>query len=58
MIFGGVTVVSGIFGTLAGGYILDRMNNTISNAFKVVSVLERDLFLGLTLNNKIKVLED
>ncbi|CAK9309117.1 unnamed protein product [Citrullus colocynthis] len=38
MIFGGVTVVSGIFGTLAGGYILDRMNNTISNAFKLLSV--------------------
>ncbi|XP_022158936.1 probable sphingolipid transporter spinster homolog 2 isoform X2 [Momordica charantia] len=37
MVFGGITVVSGIVGTLAGGYILDRMNNTISNAFKLLS---------------------
>ncbi|XP_023530643.1 probable sphingolipid transporter spinster homolog 2 isoform X2 [Cucurbita pepo subsp. pepo] len=38
IIFGGITVVSGIVGTLAGGYILDRMNNTISNAFKLLSM--------------------
>lgn len=35
MIFGGVTVVCGIFGALAGGFILDYMGNTVSNAFKV-----------------------
>jgi CheY-specific phosphatase CheX len=35
MIFGGVTVVCGILGTIAGGFVLDFMNNTISNAFKV-----------------------
>lgn len=35
MIFGGITVVCGILGTIAGGYILDYMNSTISNAFKV-----------------------
>ncbi|KAJ8529959.1 hypothetical protein K7X08_036794 [Anisodus acutangulus] len=43
MMFGGITVVSGIFGTLAGGFILDRMTSTISNAFKLLSVAT---FLG------------
>ncbi|XP_031390992.1 probable sphingolipid transporter spinster homolog 2 isoform X2 [Punica granatum] len=33
-IFGGITVVCGIFGTLAGGFVLDYMNSTIPNAFK------------------------
>ncbi|OWM64741.1 hypothetical protein CDL15_Pgr028458 [Punica granatum] len=36
-IFGGITVVCGIFGTLAGGFVLDYMNSTIPNAFKLVS---------------------
>lgn len=35
MMFGGITVVCGILGTLAGGLVLDFMTNTISNAFKV-----------------------
>jgi len=35
LLFGGITIVSGIFGTLAGGYVLDKMQATISNAFKV-----------------------
>jgi len=35
MIFGGITIVSGILGTLAGGLVLDYMTNTLSNAFKV-----------------------
>ncbi|CAI0405409.1 unnamed protein product [Linum tenue] len=35
LVFGGITVVCGIFGTLAGGFILDHMTATISNAFKV-----------------------
>lgn len=35
MLFGGITIVGGIVGTLAGGFILDRMNSTIPNAFKV-----------------------
>ncbi|KAK4476947.1 hypothetical protein RD792_016116 [Penstemon davidsonii] len=35
--FGGVTAVCGIFGTLAGGLVLDRMTATISNAFKLLS---------------------
>ncbi|XVE67377.1 hypothetical protein DITRI_Ditri08aG0155300 [Diplodiscus trichospermus] len=34
MIFGGITIVCGILGTLAGGYVLDFMSSTISNAFK------------------------
>ncbi|XP_022762848.1 probable sphingolipid transporter spinster homolog 2 isoform X2 [Durio zibethinus] len=38
MIFGGITIVCGILGTLAGGYVLDFMNSTISNAFKLLSV--------------------
>lgn len=33
--FGGVTIVCGIVGTLAGSFVLDRMTATISNAFKV-----------------------
>ncbi|KAJ4963667.1 hypothetical protein NE237_023606 [Protea cynaroides] len=37
MLFGGVTVVCGIVGTLAGGFVLDYMNSTISNAFKLLA---------------------
>ncbi|KAJ4833322.1 hypothetical protein Tsubulata_000534 [Turnera subulata] len=37
IIFGVVTIICGIFGTLAGGFILDHMNATISNAFKLLS---------------------
>ncbi|XP_047337496.1 probable sphingolipid transporter spinster homolog 2 [Impatiens glandulifera] len=36
LVFGGITVVSGIVGTVAGGYILDYMTATISNAFKLL----------------------
>ncbi|XP_039065899.1 probable sphingolipid transporter spinster homolog 2 isoform X2 [Hibiscus syriacus] len=45
MIFGGITVVCGIFGTLAGGYILDLMTSTIPNAFKLLSITT---FIGAT----------
>ncbi|XP_038708135.1 probable sphingolipid transporter spinster homolog 2 isoform X2 [Tripterygium wilfordii] len=38
LIFGGLTVVCGIVGTVAGGCILDFMTSTISNAFKLLSV--------------------
>ncbi|XP_054804327.1 probable sphingolipid transporter spinster homolog 2 isoform X2 [Prosopis cineraria] len=38
MIFGGITIVCGILGALAGGFILDYMTNTISNAFKLLSL--------------------
>ncbi|XP_071935665.1 probable sphingolipid transporter spinster homolog 2 isoform X2 [Coffea arabica] len=34
LMFGGVTVVSGVLGTVAGGFLLDRMTSTIPNAFK------------------------
>ncbi|KAI5438018.1 hypothetical protein KIW84_023945 [Lathyrus oleraceus] len=37
LLFGGITIVCGIFGTLAGGMILDKMTSTISNAFKLLS---------------------
>ncbi|CAL0314143.1 unnamed protein product [Lupinus luteus] len=37
LVFGGITIVCGILGTLSGGLILDRMNSTISNAFKLLS---------------------
>ncbi|OWM66154.1 probable sphingolipid transporter spinster homolog 2 [Punica granatum] len=37
MMFGGITIVCGILGTIAGGFILDRMTATISNAFKLLS---------------------
>ncbi|KAM1794102.1 hypothetical protein ACFX14_034316 [Malus domestica] len=38
-IFGGITIMSGILGTLAGGFVLDYMTNTISNAFKLISAV-------------------
>ncbi|XP_022855562.1 probable sphingolipid transporter spinster homolog 2 isoform X2 [Olea europaea var. sylvestris] len=37
IMFGGVTVVCGILGTLAGGFVLDLITSTISNAFKLLS---------------------
>ncbi|XP_016201107.1 probable sphingolipid transporter spinster homolog 2 isoform X1 [Arachis ipaensis] len=37
LLFGGITIVCGICGTLAGGLILDKMTSTISNAFKLLS---------------------
>ncbi|KAJ0970037.1 hypothetical protein J5N97_022914 [Dioscorea zingiberensis] len=43
LMFGGITIICGIFGTLAGGLILDRIKSTISNAFKLLSV---STFLG------------
>ncbi|PSS29240.1 Sphingolipid transporter spinster like [Actinidia chinensis var. chinensis] len=43
MVFGGITVVSGILGSVAGGYVLDKMTSTISNAFKLLSTAT---FLG------------
>jgi hypothetical protein len=35
LMFGGITIICGVFGTLAGGLVLDKMTSTISNAFKV-----------------------
>lgn len=35
MIFGAVTIICGIVGTLSGGFLLDRVTATIPNAFKV-----------------------
>ncbi|KAH9712516.1 putative sphingolipid transporter spinster [Citrus sinensis] len=43
MMFGGVTIVCGIVGTISGGFILDQMGATISNAFKLLSAAT---FLG------------
>ncbi|KAJ0441742.1 putative major facilitator superfamily, MFS transporter superfamily [Helianthus annuus] len=37
LLFGGITIVGGIVGTLAGGFILDHINSTIPNAFKLLS---------------------
>ncbi|XVF61442.1 hypothetical protein PTKIN_Ptkin08bG0129800 [Pterospermum kingtungense] len=37
IMFGGVTIVCGILGTISGGFILDRMGATISNAFILLS---------------------
>ncbi|EPS70104.1 major facilitator protein, partial [Genlisea aurea] len=36
-LFGGVTVVCGVLGTLGGAVVLDRIDSTIFNAFKVLS---------------------
>ncbi|KAG6409044.1 hypothetical protein SASPL_132119 [Salvia splendens] len=35
--FGGVTAICGVFGSIAGGHVLDRMNSTLPNAFKLLS---------------------
>ncbi|XP_052206065.1 probable sphingolipid transporter spinster homolog 2 [Diospyros lotus] len=43
LIFGGLTIVCGVFGTVMGGYVLDKMTSTIPNAFKLLSVAT---FLG------------
>ncbi|KAJ9551997.1 hypothetical protein OSB04_016042 [Centaurea solstitialis] len=43
MMFGAVTIVGGIVGTLGGGFVLDRLNSTIHNAFKLLSI---STFLG------------
>ncbi|KAG6496145.1 hypothetical protein ZIOFF_039864 [Zingiber officinale] len=45
LMFGGITIVCGIVGTLAGGFILDLINSTISNAFKPSLRLEKFLSL-------------
>ncbi|XP_078166594.1 major facilitator superfamily protein isoform X1 [Carex rostrata] len=37
LMFGGITIICGIVGTLAGGLLLDKMESTISNAFKLLS---------------------
>ncbi|KAJ4964785.1 hypothetical protein NE237_016634 [Protea cynaroides] len=37
LLFGGITIFSGIVGTIAGGVVLDYMNSSISNAFKLLS---------------------
>jgi hypothetical protein len=44
LMFGGITIVCGIFGTLAGGFILDKIDSTISNAFKVREKLDDAIF--------------
>ncbi|KAJ8764747.1 hypothetical protein K2173_009141 [Erythroxylum novogranatense] len=38
MMFGGITIICGILGTIAGGFILDFISSTLSNAFKLLSV--------------------
>uniref|UniRef100_A0A2P2M9V0 Major facilitator superfamily (MFS) profile domain-containing protein n=1 Tax=Rhizophora mucronata TaxID=61149 RepID=A0A2P2M9V0_RHIMU len=43
MIFGGITIICGILGTIAGGLALDYINSIISNAFKLLSTVT---FLG------------
>ncbi|PRQ24144.1 putative major facilitator superfamily [Rosa chinensis] len=37
LIFGGITIVCGILGTVAGGFLLDFMTSSIPNAFKLLS---------------------
>ncbi|KAI3888886.1 hypothetical protein MKX03_036070 [Papaver bracteatum] len=37
MFFGVITSVCGVCGTLAGGYLLDRMNSSIKNGFKLLT---------------------
>jgi len=47
LLFGGMTIICGILGTLAGGLFLDKISSTIPNAFKVNSV---DLHLLIVWN--------
>lgn len=37
LVFGGITIICGIFGTIGGGLFLDYIGSTISNAFKLLS---------------------
>ncbi|KAL9231933.1 hypothetical protein vseg_007091 [Gypsophila vaccaria] len=37
MVFGGITVGCGLAGTIGGGLLLDYINSTLSNAFKLLS---------------------
>ncbi|GLJ30801.1 hypothetical protein SUGI_0611090 [Cryptomeria japonica] len=37
LVFGGITIVCGIFGTIGGGFVLDYIGSTITNAFKLLS---------------------
>ncbi|KFK28236.1 hypothetical protein AALP_AA8G490100 [Arabis alpina] len=37
MIFGGLTIICGIIGTLGGSYVLDRINSTLTNTFKLLA---------------------
>ncbi|XP_010531329.1 PREDICTED: probable sphingolipid transporter spinster homolog 3 isoform X2 [Tarenaya hassleriana] len=37
MVFGAITIICGILGTLSGGLVLDRVTATIPNAFKLLS---------------------
>ncbi|RDY02444.1 putative sphingolipid transporter spinster-like 3, partial [Mucuna pruriens] len=46
LLFGGITIVCGILGTLAGGLFLDRITSTITNSFKLLSAAT---FLGAIL---------
>ncbi|KAH7300834.1 hypothetical protein KP509_24G080900 [Ceratopteris richardii] len=45
LVFGGVTVICGIFGTVAGGLVLDAIGSTIPNSFKLLSITT---FIGAT----------
>lgn len=38
LVFGAVTVLTGVFGTLAGGIALDRLGATMSNGLMLCSV--------------------
>ena len=35
LVFGAVTVLTGVFGTLAGGVLLDKLGATMSNALLI-----------------------
>lgn len=37
LVFGAITIICGIFGTIGGGLFLDYIGSTISNAFKLLS---------------------
>lgn len=38
LVFGGVTVICGLIGTVAGGLVLDKIGPTITNGFKLLSI--------------------
>ncbi|KAI3957728.1 hypothetical protein MKW92_022695, partial [Papaver armeniacum] len=40
MFFGGTTLICGVLGTLAGSYLLDRINSLIKNGFKLLTAIK------------------
>ena len=54
LVFGGITIICGIFGTVAGGLILDKIGPTIQNGFKEFSILlYRVPYVSVQINTEV-----